>query len=822
MNGTQTVHRILIVDDSPDDAELVRRALTRGGLQVVTTRVDDAQAFRRALLEQPWELVIADYSQPSFGALTVLEVLRDIATDLPCIVISGVAGEDRAVETMRAGAKDFVNKDRLQRLVPAVQRELAERENRLERESVRLEAVERDRRLRGASSGLLGLLRGSDFAAGNTAAVYAELSQLVARTLGVERVSIWVFEDERRRLRCIEAFDRSLAGHSGGQLFERRDAPAYFEALEHNRFVEAHDGAGDHAGESRSGDALVRSQLDAAVRLRGQMVGAVCLDHAGSRRVWRSDEQVFVGSIADLVALVMETGERQRAEKALRESEERYRELWQNALDGMWTIDPQGLVTSVNEAGSLLTGFPPHDVVGRLFTDFVVERDVAAARQHFASLVARGDYGPGPQPFNLLTRDRRSVQVEATAQRIERDGVVVEILAIVRDVTQRRALEAQLQQSQRMEAIGRLAGGVAHDFNNLLTAIIGYSQIAAIRPDMPAPAVIDLKEITSAAHRAAALTRQLLAFSKRQVLEPRVLNLNAVVSGIEALLRRLIGEDIVLGTDLDSNISHVLADPSQLEQVILNLAVNARDAMPNGGRLVLRTRTAVSLDPRALITADAAPGPYVVLEVVDTGLGMDEGTRQHIFEPFFTTKPLGTGLGLSTVYGIVQQSGGGIAVSSEPGRGSTFAVYLPVAAGNVDEQRTTTVNIGPSGHETILVVEDDDRVRMLATRVLRLAGYTVIEASDPQVAIASSMDVAAIDLLLTDQVLPYMRGAELYERLRGARPRLKVLFMSGYRDDPEAQGLPAISFLGKPFTPEVLTTAVRAVLDTRARLGLER
>ncbi len=814
--------RILIVDDSPDDAELVRRALTRGGLTVVTTRVDDAVAFRRALLEKSWELVIADYSQPSFGALTVLEVLRETAADLPCIVISGVAGEDRAVETMRAGAKDFVNKDRLQRLVPAVQRELAERANREDREQIRLEAVERDRRLRAASAGLLDLLRGPDFAAGNTEAVYSELTELVARTLEVQRVAIWVFEPGREHFRCIESFDSAIGVHSGGQRFSRSESPAYFEALEHNRFVEAHDGTGEHDGEVRTGDAAVRSQLDAAIRQRGKMVGALCLDHVGSRRAWRSDEQVFVGSIADLVALIMETGERQRAEVALRESEVRYRELWQNALDGMWTIDPQGCVTSVNEAGSKLTGFAPQDVVGRLFTDFVVDRDVNAARQHFESLVARAEYSPGPQPFNLLTRDRRSVQVEATAQRIERNGVVVEILAIVRDVSQRRALEAQLQQSQRMEAIGRLAGGVAHDFNNLLTAIIGYSQIAAIRPDMPAPAVIDLKEITSAAHRAAALTRQLLAFSKRQVLEPRVLNLNAVVSGIEALLRRLIGEDIVLDTDLDSAISHVLADPSQLEQVILNLAVNARDAMPTGGRIVLRTRTAVSLDPRALITADAAPGPFVVLEVEDTGTGMDETTRQHIFEPFFTTKALGTGLGLSTVYGIVQQSGGGIAVSSEQGKGSTFAVYLPVAAGNVDEQAAAAPQMGPSGHETVLVVEDDDRVRLLATRVLRLAGYTVLEASDPQVAIASTHDAPGIDLLLTDQVLPYMRGVELYERLRATRPRMKVLFMSGYREDLESPGVPPTAFLGKPFTPELLTTAVRRVLDTRAQLELER
>ena len=805
-------YAILLVDDSDDDAELVRRALTRGGVRCVISRVDDAPSCRRALAEQAWDLVIADYSQPSFGALAVLELLREVDRDLPCVVISGVAGEDRAVETMRAGARDFVSKDRLQRLALAVQRELDEGALRRERARVRGEEAARDWRLHEASATLFELMSGGDFTTGNATAVYRTLTELVARTLDVDRVSIWMFDPGRTVFQCVQAVDRRDAGHTGGRSYNIDENPEYFRALDRSRYVEAHD-TGSARGTNDAEQAHdVSSQLDAAIRYRGEMVGALCLDHTGPSRRWRSDEQVFVGSIADLLSLVIEGNERRRAELALRESEVRYREVWQNALDGMFTLDPQGRLTSVNEAGSRLTQRGPVELLGSHFTEFVAPRDVKAARDVFARMVQSPPVGSDPLSFTLARPDGARVQVEATAQRIERGGQLVEVLAIVRDVSQRRQLEAQLQQSQKMEAIGRLAGGVAHDFNNLLTAIIGYSQIASIRPDIPAAAVIDLKEITSAAHRAAALTRQLLAFSRRQVLEPRVLNVNGVVSGIEVLLRRLIGEDMQFVTDLDADIAHVLADPSQLEQVILNLAVNARDAMPNGGRIVLRTRTAPELDRGTLISADAAPGPFVVLEVSDSGVGMDDETRSHIFEPFFTTKVLGTGLGLSTVYGIVQQSGGGIAVTSEIGAGSTFSVYLPVVVGNTDEYTLPAANMGPSGNETVLLVEDDDRVRSLASRVLSLAGYTVLEASDPRSALAAAEGQVTIHLVLTDLVLPHMRGRELVQHLRTARPRLRALYMSGYRQDDEATGA-GEAFLPKPFTPEVLTTAVRGVLD---------
>ncbi|MCC6317029.1 MAG: response regulator [Gemmatimonadaceae bacterium] len=806
---SQGAHAILVVDDSEDDAELVRRALSRGGLSVDITRVDDAPSFRKALAQRSWELVIADYSQPNFGALAVLELLREADSDLPCVVISGVAGEDRAVETMRAGARDFVSKDRLQRLVPVVQRELVEGAQRRERARIRREEREHDRRMHDASAAIFELLRSGDFTSGNATAIYRMFTEMVARALDVDRTSIWMFEAGGRVFRCVQAYDAHTREHSSGRAYDVAGYPDYFGALAHSRYVESHDGCGDPRPVE---PATATTQLDAAIRFRGDMVGALCVDHEGASRRWRGDEHVFVASIADLLALVIESNERRRAEGALRESETRYRELWEYALDGMFTLDRDLRVTSANDAASRLVQRSAQEILGRPFVELLVASELLVAEGALQALL--GSERPVGEAMSLTVQRPAGgrVSVEATVQRIDRGNGAIEVLAIVRDVSHRRQLEAQLQQSQKMEAIGRLAGGVAHDFNNLLTAIIGYSQIASIRPDLPPAAAIDLKEITSAAHRAAALTRQLLAFSRRQVLEPRVLNANAVVQGIEPLLRRLIGEDVQLVTDLDPEVAHVLADPSQLEQVILNLAVNARDAMPNGGRLVLRTRMAARLDPGVLVGADAAHGPLVVLEVADTGIGMDEETRSHMFEPFFTTKASGTGLGLSTVYGIVQQSGGALGMISEPGLGTTFSVYLPVAVGNTDEHAAPTHGAGAGGHETVLLVEDDDRVRALAARVLRLAGYAVMEASDPGAALAEAGMALGIDLVLTDLVLPQMSGRELVRRLRLDRPRMRALFISGYQQEPESHAA-GEAFLAKPFTPEALRTAVRSALD---------
>jgi two-component system, cell cycle sensor histidine kinase and response regulator CckA len=401
----------------------------------------------------------------------------------------------------------------------------------------------------------------------------------------------------------------------------------------------------------------------------------------------------------------------------------------------------------------------------------------------------------------------------------DEQGRPVRMVGAMEDISERHRLEQQLLQSQKMEAVGRLAAGVAHDFNNLLTAISGYTELLLLRTPRGHPSRADLGEISKASQRAAELTRQLLAFSRQQILRPKVIELNSIVINVEKMLRRLIGEDIELITRLNTDLRKVRVDPGQMEQVIVNLAVNARDAMPEGGRLTIETQNFSLEHPYPTVQAVVYPGNYVTLVVSDTGCGMDKEMLSRIFEPFFTTKgqSRGTGLGLSTVYGIIKQSGGFIWVSSKVGSGTTFKIYLP-------RTDAPTENLGEGlpepvltqGNETILLVEDEDLVRRLVKTTLASLGYRVIEAGDgPQALGIISEYGGAIDLLLTDVVMPQMSGKTLAQRIQQIRPGLKVLYMSGYTDDAIVHhGIlePGIAFVQKPFTPSIISAKVREVL----------
>lgn len=394
------------------------------------------------------------------------------------------------------------------------------------------------------------------------------------------------------------------------------------------------------------------------------------------------------------------------------------------------------------------------------------------------------------------------------------------ILILSLDIDRRKSVEAQLRHAQKMEAIARLAGGVAHDFNNLLSIVLSYSQMALDALLPPDPIREDVAEIRRAGERAAVLTRQLLAFSRRQVLEPRVVNLNEILHDMEKMTRRLVGEDVQTTVLLAPDLGRVRVDPGQIEQVVMNLVVNARDAMPEGGLLTIETKNVVLDEGYADQHLEIVPGPYVLLAVTDTGIGMDKATAEQIFEPFFTTKGKheGTGLGLSTAFGIVKQSGGHIWVYSEPGEGTTFKVYLPVTDESKEEDGAGRPVDAPSrGKETVLLVEDDDQLRALARSILRRHGYHVLEAANAgEALLLCEQHSAKIHLLLSDVVLPRMSGVRLVERLKELRPDLRVLYMSGYAESAIVHhGVleAGVDFLQKPLTPDQLLRKVRDVLD---------
>lgn len=498
----------------------------------------------------------------------------------------------------------------------------------------------------------------------------------------------------------------------------------------------------------------------------------------------------------------------------------RYHFLVDRALDAFFLADSSGRLLEVNAAAEELTGYRRRELVGLTLHDLTSEVMGAQAQERLALLLREGR--AVLHETSLLRKDGSEVPVEISAQRLN-DG---RIQGVVRDVTSRKKLEDQLRVSQRIESVGRLAGGIAHDFNNLITVISGHADLLLAILPANDPSREDLQEIKSASARAASLTRQLLAFSRRQVFELRNLDLNSVVSRMESMMRRVIGEDVELVFLPGEALWAMRGDPGQLEQVLLNLVVNARDAMPRGGELLIRT-TNVKLDLDFVErNVGANPGDHVLLEVRDTGEGMSADTLGKIFEPFFTTKGpgKGTGLGLAMVYGIVKQSSGYIEVDSEEGFGTALRLYFPRVDGLVEEDDFHPEEEGREhGSETILLVEDQEMVRTLARRILTGLGYNVVEARDAGEAIhLARQREESIDLLLTDVVMPRMGGRELAATLLETRPSLKVLFMSGYTDDAvmhhgaleAGQG-----FLQKPFNPGSLSRKVRDVLDSRNSVG---
>ena len=519
--------------------------------------------------------------------------------------------------------------------------------------------------------------------------------------------------------------------------------------------------------------------------------------------------------------LESEIEERKLGEEALKNEKEKFRVLVEESPLGVSIIGENGDYKYVNPKFVDMFGYTPEEIpTGRewfrkAYPDKEYRNQAIAA---WINVITETKFGQCSTLIYTVTCKDGSKKVTRFLPVKMKTG---DQMLIYEDITEQKKLEAQLVQAQKMEAIGRLAGGVAHDFNNLLTVIIGNASLLLMGLDEKDPLREDLEEISDAGDRAASLTRQLLAFSRKQPLRLAVLNLNEVITDMNKMLKRMIGEDVEVLTSFESDLISVKADPGQMEQVIMNLAVNARDAMPCGGKLTIETKN-VYLDEAYWQEYDleAKPGPYVMLAVSDTGVGMDKETESHIFEPFFTTKKkgVGTGLGLSTVYGIVKQMGGYIWVYSEPGQGATFKIYLPGVETAAEPAKRKPNHLKRfEGSETILLVEDDKSVLNLARKVLKQQGYSVIEAQNGEDAFkVAEAHAGPIHLMTTDVVMPGMSGMELAQRMGPLYPGLKVLFMSGYTDDAIAHhGVldPGIAFLQKPFTPEGLAQKVREVLE---------
>ncbi len=627
--------RLLIADDSESDALLLADELQSAGYVLTYLRVDTAEAMSTALDRHQWDVVIGDYSMPQFKGTTALAMLRERDLDIPFIFVSGTISEEVAIEAMRAGARDYVMKGNLGRLLPAIAREMAESQRR----------------------------------------------------------------EEHRRLAAT------------------------------------------------------------------------------------------------------------------------LRELVERAPVGIYRSTPAGQILSANAALARMLGYDSPDELIRLD----LERDVYADAAERRRLMDRDtysdqEYDEVEATWKAKNGRRLNVQLSVRAAR-NAQGAVEFYETFVKDVTEQRRLETQFLQAQKMEAVGRLAGGVAHDFNNLLTVMLSYSSLLLEAWPVDHPDREDVEQIKKAAEGASSLTRQLLAFSRQQLLDPKNTDVNGVVQHIEKLLIRLLGVDVRLETRLADDCGTVKVDPGQLEQVIMNLAVNARDAMPRGGVLTIETANMELDEAFATAHLNAAAGSYVMLAVSDTGVGMDEATQARIFEPFFTTKEVGkgTGLGLATVHGIVRQSNGFVWLYSEVGRGTSFKIYLPRLDAPADARAGAQAPALSRG-ETVLVVEDSDAVRRATCRVLERLGYRVMDAANAQAAlhIAAAYD-GAIHVLLTDMVMPGNDGRWLAEQLLTRRRETKVLFMSGYTDHAIVHNgvLDAgIAYLQKPLTPHTLGRKLRDLLQT--------
>jgi two-component system cell cycle sensor histidine kinase/response regulator CckA len=768
--------RLLIADDSPDDVDMCLRELRKSGIAFQADTVSTREDFARKLREPPVDIVLSDYGMKGWTGMDALAILKEICPDVPLILVTGTLGDELAVECIKKGVTDYVRRTRLGRLPVAIRR------------------AQEERSLREAETKTLAALRESE-------EHYRTLVQNAPE-------AIVVFDVERGKF--IDCNDNAL------RLFR----------LTREELIQV--GPSELSPpcqpQGQPSGFAVREQIERAleggiprfewVHRNSQGVDIPCEVHLV--RLPSAARQLVRGSIVDIT-------ERKAAEAALRESEARYRTLVNNATYGIYWVALNGDLLYVNPALVQMLGYDSAEDLLGVKTSQAFYCDWSARERIHAEYLKDGRANA---TVEWKRKDGRTMTARINGRQAsdpERGSECVEVL--VEDVTERIELERKFVQSQKFEAIGQLAGGIAHDFNNMIGAILGWADLGIEETEPRSRLRRSFEKVRQQADRAASLTRQLLAFARRQILEPRSIDLNQTAIETLSLLEKVIGTNIEIKANLAPDLAVVRADPIQVEQVLMNLCINARDAMLERGSLLVETANVILDEGFCALQPLAHPGDYVMLSVTDTGCGMDAATLDRIFEPFFTTKEpgKGTGLGLATVYGIVRQHGGFVHVYSEPGMGSTFRAYFPVSTevpvvvARVEDSRTVR-----GGTETILVVEDHDSLRQLALETLTNLGYSVVLAVDGEQAVQEfRAHRDRIDLAVLDVVLPKRSGPEIYAQICEERPDLPAIFATGYSPDiallqeVQEQGLPVLQ---KPYSPRDLACKVRETLDQHARL----
>jgi two-component system cell cycle sensor histidine kinase/response regulator CckA len=678
------------------------------------------------------------------------------------------------------------------------------------------EKEEKNRRVIRYQAALLYLAKAD---ASDLSTMLSEITETAAETLPADRVGIWLFSEDRTDLVLMDLFKSRECVHEAGHRLPSARHPRYFSELDRSRIIASDDAVTDErtaeCAEKYFIPFDIRAVIDVPIRMRGSVVGVLCYEHTGSSRQWLLEEQEFAASMADTTSLAMEAHERKNAEAALQESEEQHRMLFENSLDTMFTVDLEGRFTSINRAGEVLSGYRRDEMIGQSFRRYITPEVAELIFSAYNTLYRTGKPISGLR-YSFIGKDGRERMVEGYVALQKKGDTVIGFHGTLKDITERLKLQRQLMQSQKMEAVGTMAGGIAHNFNNIMVGIMGYSEFLMMnrKPDDPDYKALNI--IHEGTVRASQLTKQLLSVSRGGQFSVVTVRLNQVIERILPLIFGAFDRSIDVQTHLAPDLMMMEGDLSQIEQCLLNLCINARDAMPDGGRIIIETANQVLDDDFLQSHLGAEPGPHVVVTITDTGVGITAEAREHIFEPFFTTKHHqgGTGMGLATVYGIVRSHHGIISVYSELGKGSSFKLYFPATLTTTDELVVQREKSPSMPGTTILLIDDEPVVREVWSDYLSQKGYRVITAEDGRQGIDRFTEFKdTIDLVILDLIMPNLGGKETLAALRKIDPAVKVLITSGYSENGQAGEIVNLGIDGFVQKPSQLTHLEKRIVE---------